>query len=199
MNPSAHLVVTAEGQRIIVVPPGAAPYIPPQPAYVAPRPAYVAPRPTPQLDVKTAPQLDVKAAPAVTITVVSPAAGLDVKTAVVDAKAAAFDPYYDYVCPHCHMPGIVNRAELNCMIFRHAEFKQLWPQVNAKTGKLLNDEALKNVNAHNALVDRARAGQPVSAHMPKAECDTLVAAGSVEGCCKPFRFDGVKAVICDYI
>ena len=37
-------------------------------------------------------------------------------------------------------------------------------------------------------------------HAPKAECDRLVSQNLLyEGCGKPFKFDGVTAVKCEYI
>lgn len=42
----------------------------------------------------------------------------------------------------------------------------------------------------------------VNPHMPKEECDALVAQDLVYGCCKPFRLvlaDPVRVEICDYI
>jgi hypothetical protein len=42
-------------------------------------------------------------------------------------------------------------------------------------------------------------GQQIPPHHPKAECDTLVQNGLINGCGKPFKFDGTNVVICDYI
>lgn len=46
-------------------------------------------------------------------------------------------------------------------------------------------------------------GQQLNPHLPKAECDRLVAAEAIHGCGRPFRVerqgDGLVAVVCDYI
>lgn len=72
-------------------------------------------------------------------------------------------------CPHCRGGALVAKSEVNCTIFRHAEYK------------------------HN--------GEQVNPHLPKHECDALVARNAVDGCCKPFRVlvDARIAVVCDYI
>jgi hypothetical protein len=41
--------------------------------------------------------------------------------------------------------------------------------------------------------------QQINPHLPKSECEALVAANKIYGCGKPFRFDGVSTTICDYI
>jgi hypothetical protein len=41
-------------------------------------------------------------------------------------------------------------------------------------------------------------GIQVASHLPKAECDALVASGNVIGCCGPFELIDRKAVICGY-
>ena len=46
-------------------------------------------------------------------------------------------------------------------------------------------------------------GAQLNPHLPKAECDRLVAAGAIHGCGRPFRverrMDSLVAVVCDYI
>lgn len=45
-------------------------------------------------------------------------------------------------------------------------------------------------------------GTEISPHLPKEECDRLVAAGLVYGCCKPYRFVQTTPPYvepCDYI
>jgi hypothetical protein len=44
-------------------------------------------------------------------------------------------------------------------------------------------------------------GEQVNPHLPKHECDTLVANRAVDGCCRPFRVfvNQRVAVVCDYI
>jgi len=42
-------------------------------------------------------------------------------------------------------------------------------------------------------------GQQISPHAPKDECDKLLASGTINGCAKPFRFDGTAVTICGYI
>ena len=46
-----------------------------------------------------------------------------------------------------------------------------------------------------------KGGQQINPHASKFECDRLVAADAVNGCCKPFRIDlrTLKAQACDYI
>ena len=43
--------------------------------------------------------------------------------------------------------------------------------------------------------------QPVNPHLPKTECDQLVAENKVIGCCKPFRINTRELSVekCDYI
>lgn len=42
--------------------------------------------------------------------------------------------------------------------------------------------------------------QQVNPHLPKEQCDALVAEGKVIGCCKPYRLDeNNEAVPCEYI
>ena len=42
--------------------------------------------------------------------------------------------------------------------------------------------------------------EPISPHAPRAVCESLVAAGTVLGCGKPFRITPANvAVACDYI
>lgn len=42
-------------------------------------------------------------------------------------------------------------------------------------------------------------GQPISPHLPKAECDRLFQQKLIYGCGKPFRFNGHEIEKCDYI
>jgi hypothetical protein len=46
-------------------------------------------------------------------------------------------------------------------------------------------------------------GQQIPPHLPKPECDRIVAEGHIYGCGKPFRVEknenGLEAIICDYI
>lgn len=39
----------------------------------------------------------------------------------------------------------------------------------------------------------------VPPHAPKEECERWIREGLVYGCTKPFKFDGKKVEICDYI
>jgi hypothetical protein len=94
-----------------------------------------------------------------------------------------FDPaqqLYRFRCPHCLQRVEVLKNQIACQIFRHAFYYQLHPQ----RGLILT--------------------QQISPHMPKAQCDRLVAQGKVVGCAKPFKFvygpDGNHHVEeCDYI
>ena len=42
-------------------------------------------------------------------------------------------------------------------------------------------------------------GKQINPHTPKAECDRLAREKLIFGCGKPFKFDGHKLEICDYI
>jgi hypothetical protein len=44
-----------------------------------------------------------------------------------------------------------------------------------------------------------RTGQPIPPHSPKELCDRLLARDLIDGCGKPFRFDGRTITACDYI
>lgn len=40
--------------------------------------------------------------------------------------------------------------------------------------------------------------EPVNPHATQAELEQLLAAGSIEGCGKPFRYDGTSTSVCGY-
>jgi len=42
-------------------------------------------------------------------------------------------------------------------------------------------------------------GQPINPHLPKAACDKLAESDQINGCARPFRFDGYRLEICDYL
>lgn len=42
-------------------------------------------------------------------------------------------------------------------------------------------------------------GDAISPHSPKSVCDALVTSELIQGCGKPFTFDGKIAKICDYV
>jgi hypothetical protein len=46
-------------------------------------------------------------------------------------------------------------------------------------------------------------GQQLNPHLPKTECDRLVATGAIHGCGRPFRVERngteLVAIVCDYI
>ena len=44
-----------------------------------------------------------------------------------------------------------------------------------------------------------RNGQPIGPHTKKEECEKLVSQNVIFGCGKPFKFNGTKVEICDYI
>jgi hypothetical protein len=45
------------------------------------------------------------------------------------------DKSYLFNCPNCDQPIIVNYNEVNCQIFRHAQFKNTGLQINPHTPK----------------------------------------------------------------
>ncbi len=51
------------------------------------------------------------------------------------------DGFYIFECPHCKVPILVNKKELNCCIFRHGVFKknnkQVPPHLSKKECKKL--------------------------------------------------------------
>jgi hypothetical protein len=64
-------------------------------------------------------------------------------------------------------------------------------------------EVLK-INVNCAIFRHAiykPSGEQVDPHLPKEQCDALVAGDRVDGCCKPFKIDVQQrvAVACDYI
>merc|ERR1712232_1378430 len=77
---------------------------------------------------------------------------------------------YSFACPHCGEIAQVARYQINCRIFRHAQFK-----------------------------GRGHGQWFVNPHAPKAECDRWVREGLIYGCGKPFRFDGNSVQKCGYI
>jgi len=42
-------------------------------------------------------------------------------------------------------------------------------------------------------------GKQIKPHLGKMKCEELVVKNKIEGCGKPFRFDGIKVEICGYI
>ena len=42
-------------------------------------------------------------------------------------------------------------------------------------------------------------GEQVPSHTSKEECDLLRERGRVWGCCKPFKYENGKAIVCGYI
>jgi hypothetical protein len=41
--------------------------------------------------------------------------------------------------------------------------------------------------------------KPIGPHASKSECENLIKENLIYGCGKPFKFDGKKIEICDYI
>jgi hypothetical protein len=86
---------------------------------------------------------------------------------------------YIFQCPHCDSYVQVAKNEVNCTIFRHGYF-----YTKTERGDIV-------------LTDQ------VNPHASKEECDMLVQAERVQGCCKPFRMvqkeNGYVVVPCDYI
>lgn len=165
---SVFVVTLDSGEKVTVVPPGAS----------------SAALNVPPLDVKGAvPPLDVKSA------------ALDVKTAAFDIKSATPRPEeLEFTCPHCGEVGVVGRNELNCQIFRHAEYRRR----RFATGKSSPQERLE-IDEYNKTVDDHLAGSFVNPHLSKEACEALIASGKIDGCGKPFTFDGVTAKACGYI
>jgi hypothetical protein len=42
-------------------------------------------------------------------------------------------------------------------------------------------------------------GTQIDPHLPKEGCDALKNADKIWGCCRPFKYEGGKAIVCDYI
>jgi hypothetical protein len=49
---------------------------------------------------------------------------------------------------------------------------------------------------HGAYIDT---NKQIGPHLSKEKCDELVAANKINGCGKPFKFDGWTVEVCDYI
>jgi hypothetical protein len=66
-----------------------------------------------------------------------------------------------------------------------------------------NDTITVNCNELNCQIFRhgvfIATLEPINPHTSRDECDTLFNSGTVYGCCKPFRFDGVNVTVCEYI
>lgn len=89
------------------------------------------------------------------------------------ATVVTHDPHtrmYYFECPHCHAMCQVHHDDIRCTIFRHA----VWKAGN----------------------DRHRF---VPSHASQEECERWVREDAVWGCTKPFRFDGKRVEICDYL
>lgn len=84
---------------------------------------------------------------------------------------------YAFKCPHCCTYVQVEPNQINCGIFRHGAFF-----TRNEKGLIIPTE-------------------PINPHMPKAECERLLAQGLVLGCTKPFRIDRNTLTVteCDYI
>ena len=61
---------------------------------------------------------------------------------------------------------------------------------------VLHGELNCQIFRHGAYIKN---GRPIPPHATQAECQRLVNEKLIYGCGKPFRFDGEKASICDYI
>ena len=42
-------------------------------------------------------------------------------------------------------------------------------------------------------------GTQIDPHLSKKECDALKNADKVWGCCRPFKYEQGKAIVCEYI
>jgi len=87
----------------------------------------------------------------------------------------AEDKIYYFTCPHCFALIDVPVNNINCAIFRHGAYKNIW---------------------ENGL------RKPIDPHTPKEACDKLVETDQIIGCGKPLRFipgDPPRVEICDYI
>lgn len=60
-----------------------------------------------------------------------------------------------------------------------------------------------HIESINCMIFRHAAfkanGMHVSPHLPREECERLVSTNLVDGCCKPFRFDGILVSKCEYV
>jgi hypothetical protein len=81
--------------------------------------------------------------------------------------------FYFFDCPHCYVGITVLKNQLNCKIFRCGEYRVDGPGY--------------------------KEGDPIPPHLPKVECDRLVAENLIKGCGKPFIFKGEYVEKCEYI
>ena len=42
-------------------------------------------------------------------------------------------------------------------------------------------------------------GEQIQPHLPKQECDALKKEDRIWGCGRPFKYEGGKAIVCEYI
>jgi hypothetical protein len=42
-------------------------------------------------------------------------------------------------------------------------------------------------------------GEQINPHLPKKECDDLKKEDKIWGCSRPFKYEGGKAVVCEYL
>jgi hypothetical protein len=164
MSTAPFVVTTIEGVRITVVPPGAAP---------------------PTMDIKSIPTPTLQAACVVTLQPAAAVASKGSHVTLVDTT--------EFTCPHCKQQGFIPNNEINCAIFRHAQYKS-YRYPTSKTAP----EDRKQMELYNASINPALCGQFVPPHLPEAECALLIAAGHIEGCGRPCMLKNGIAVPCSY-
>jgi hypothetical protein len=74
-------------------------------------------------------------------------------------------------CPHCDALILVRHSDIACAIFRHGAFKR----------------------------EDGGVGDQIPPHSTKEECDDWAETGKIWGCGKPYKFDGEKVEVCEYI
>lgn len=88
------------------------------------------------------------------------------------------------------------RRALSTVIEEHGGFTFLCPHCRAATRV---DADMVNCTIFRHAVEK-RTGKFVNPHATKSACDAWIRDGKVDGCGKPFRFDGKSpAQPCDYI
>ena len=80
---------------------------------------------------------------------------------------------YTFLCPHCNDVCTVQKNQIHCRTFRHAQLRP-----DARGGGRLRF---------------------LSMHAPQHECERWVREKLIFGCGKPFRFDGRTAIKCGYV
>ena len=84
-------------------------------------------------------------------------------------------------CPWCSIQTGISLNDINCAIFRCGLYKCV-------------NKCSKNIDCVCQ-----KPGDPLDPHLSKAECDAAYNENRIDGCGKPFIFDGTSTKQCDYI